>query len=66
VSGVLITDELIDKLSAEAEAGYNAEEIPEEMLHRRGGRPPMGRRWWGWSSRCGSTTELRETLAQAG
>ncbi len=37
-SGVSITDELVDKLSAEAEAGYDV----EEMLSRRGGRPPMG------------------------
>jgi hypothetical protein len=37
-SGVPITDELVDKLSAEAEAGYDV----EEMLRRRGGRPPMG------------------------
>jgi Ribbon-helix-helix protein, copG family len=37
-SGVPITDELVDELSAEAEAGYDV----EEMLRRRGGRPPMG------------------------
>ena len=37
-SGVPITDEPVDKLSAEAEAGYDV----EEMLRRRGGRPPMG------------------------
>jgi Ribbon-helix-helix protein, copG family len=37
-SGVPITDELVDKLSAEAEAGYDV----EEMLRRRGGRPLMG------------------------
>lgn len=37
-SGVPITDELVDKLSAEAEAGYDV----EEMLRRRGGRPAMG------------------------
>jgi Ribbon-helix-helix protein, copG family len=37
-SGVPITDELVDKLSAKAEAGYDV----EEMLRRRGGRPPMG------------------------
>ncbi len=37
-SGVSITDELVDKLSAEAETGYDV----EGMLRRRGGRPPMG------------------------
>lgn len=37
-SGVPITDELVDKLSAKAEAGYDV----DEMLRRRGGRPPMG------------------------
>jgi hypothetical protein len=37
-SGVPITDELVDELSAKAEAGYDA----EETLRRRGGRPPMG------------------------
>jgi hypothetical protein len=37
-SGKLITDELIEKLSDEAEAGYDVDEI----LRRRKGRPPMG------------------------
>lgn len=37
-SGVPITDELVHKLSAEAETGYDV----EKMLRRRGGRPPMG------------------------
>ena len=37
-SGKLITDELVEKLAAEAEAGYDVEEI----IRRRGGRPPMG------------------------
>lgn len=37
-SGVPITDDLIDRLSAKAEAGYDV----EETLRRRGGRPPMG------------------------
>lgn len=37
-SGVPITDELIDKLAHEAEAGYDVEKI----LRRRGGRPPIG------------------------
>jgi hypothetical protein len=36
--GTLITEELVEKLSQEAEAGYNVDEI----LRRRRGRPPMG------------------------
>jgi hypothetical protein len=58
-SGVPITDELIEKLAAEAEAGYDVDEI----LRKRRGRPPMG---------SGPATvesfrldpELREALAQ--
>jgi hypothetical protein len=37
-SGVLVTDELIDKLAAKAEAGYDV----KETIRRRGGRPPIG------------------------
>jgi hypothetical protein len=37
-SGVPITDELISELSEKAEAGYDVEKV----LHRRGGRPPIG------------------------
>jgi len=37
-SGKLITDELVEKLSREAEAGYDVDEI----LRRRRGRPSMG------------------------
>jgi hypothetical protein len=37
-SGAPITDELVEKLAAKAEAGFDAEEI----LRRRGGRPTMG------------------------
>lgn len=37
-SGAPITDDLVDKLAAEAEAGYDV----EETLRRRGGRPPIG------------------------
>jgi hypothetical protein len=37
-SGKLITDELVEKLSKEAEAGYDVDEI----LRRRRGRPSMG------------------------
>jgi Ribbon-helix-helix protein, copG family len=36
--GTLITEELVEQLSREAEAGYDVDEI----LHRRRGRPPMG------------------------
>jgi hypothetical protein len=36
-SGVPITDELIDKLAAKADAGYDI----EETLRRRGRRPPI-------------------------
>jgi len=37
-SGVEITDELVERLAAKAEAGYDVDEI----LRRRGGRPPLG------------------------
>lgn len=37
-SGVPITDELIEKLAAKAEAGFDI----EETLRRRQGRPPIG------------------------
>jgi hypothetical protein len=37
-SGEPITEELLDKLTAQAEEGFDVEEI----LRRRGGRPPMG------------------------
>jgi len=36
--GTNITDELIEKLAAKAEDGYDV----DEMLRRRGGRPPIG------------------------
>lgn len=36
--GTVITEELVEKLSREAEAGYNVDEI----LERRRGRPRMG------------------------
>ena len=38
VSGKPITDELVEKLAAKAEEGFDVEEI----LRRRGGRPTMG------------------------
>lgn len=37
-SGMPITDELVEELAGKAEAGYDV----EEMLRRRGGRPPIG------------------------
>lgn len=37
-SGQPITDQLIAELADKAEAGYDV----DEMLRRRGGRPPMG------------------------
>jgi hypothetical protein len=37
-SGKPITDELVEKLAAKADAGFDVEEI----LRRRGGRPTMG------------------------
>jgi len=36
--GKLITEELVEKLSREAEVGYDVDEI----LKRRKGRPPLG------------------------
>jgi hypothetical protein len=37
-SGVEITDELVEQLAAKAEAGYDVDEV----IRRRGGRPPLG------------------------
>jgi hypothetical protein len=37
-SGAPLTDELIDKLAGKAETGYDV----DELLRKRGGRPPMG------------------------
>lgn len=37
-SGKPITEELVEKLGAQAEEGFDVEEI----IRRRGGRPPMG------------------------
>lgn len=58
-SGVPITDELVDELSAAAEAGYDV----GEMLRRRGGRPPMGSAAAGVES-VRLDPELREALAK--
>ncbi len=38
LSGVPITDELVSELAEKAEVGYEV----DEMLQRRGGRPPIG------------------------
>ena len=38
VGGVPVTDELIEKLAAKAEAGFDV----DETLRRRRGRPPIG------------------------
>ncbi len=38
LSGKVIDEELIDALAQKAEAGFDVDEI----LRRRGGRPPMG------------------------
>lgn len=38
VTGTSITEDLVDKLAAKAEAGYDV----EETIRRRGGRPPIG------------------------
>jgi hypothetical protein len=58
-SDVPITDELVAELAKQAEAGYDV----DEMLRRRGGRPPIG------SSAASVESvrldpELREALAQ--
>jgi hypothetical protein len=37
-SGTPITDELVTDLARKAEAGYDV----DELLRRRGGRPPLG------------------------
>lgn len=37
-SGKPITDELVEKMAQQAEEGFDV----EELLRRRGGRPPMG------------------------
>ncbi len=37
-NGVPISDEMVEAMADEAERGYDV----EEMLRRRGGRPPMG------------------------
>lgn len=57
--GVPITDDLVDRLAREAEAGYDV----EETLRRRGGRPPLGSAAASVES-VRLDPELREALAQ--
>ncbi len=58
-SGVPITDELVVKLTEKAEAGYDV----DEMLRRRGGRPPIGSAAASVES-VRLDPELREALAR--
>ena len=58
-SGVPITDELVDRLVAKAEAGYDV----KQTLRRRGGRPPIGSAAASVES-VRLEPELREALTQ--
>ena len=58
-SGVPITDELVDDLAETAETGYDV----DEMLRRRGGRPPIGSAAASVES-VRLDPELREALAE--
>lgn len=58
-SGAQITDELVAELAEKAEAGYEV----DEMLRRRGGRPPMGSAAASVES-VRLDPELREALAR--
>ncbi len=58
-SGVPITDELVPKLAEKADAGYDV----DEMLRRRGGRPPIGSAAASVES-VRLDPELREALAE--
>lgn len=58
-SGVPITDELVAELAQKAETGYDV----DEMLRRRGGRPPIGSAAASVES-VRLDPELREALAQ--
>ena len=58
-SGALITDELVAELTEKAEVGYDVEEI----LRRRGGRPPIGSAAASVES-VRLDPELREALAR--
>ena len=57
--GVPITDELVVELAETAEAGYDV----DELLRRRGGRPPIGSGAASVES-VRIDPELRETLAE--
>jgi len=58
-SGTPITDQLVHKLAARAEAGYDV----EQTLRRRGGRSPMGSAAASVES-VRLEPELRQALAQ--
>lgn len=58
-SGKPITDELVEQLAGEAEAGYDV----DETLRRRGGRPPIGSAAASVES-VRLDPELRDALAQ--
>ena len=58
-SGKPITEDLVSKLAGRAEAGYDI----EEMLTRRGGRPPIGSAAASVES-VRLDPELRQALAQ--
>ena len=58
-SGVPITDDLVAELAEKAEAGYDV----DEMLRRRGGRPPIGSAAASVES-VRLDPELREALAR--
>lgn len=58
-SGVRIADELVAELAEKAESGYDV----DEMLRRRGGRPPIGSAAASVES-VRLDPELREALAE--
>ena len=58
-SGVPITDELVRELAETAETGYDV----DQMLRRRGGRPPIGSAAASVES-VRLDPELREALAE--
>lgn len=58
-TGTPITDDLIDRLAAKAEAGYDV----EKTIRRRGGRPPIGSAAAGVES-VRLEPELRQALAR--
>ena len=58
-SGVPVTEELVAEVAERAEAGYDV----DEMLRRRGGRPPIGSAAASVES-VRLDPELRQALAQ--